>query len=120
MATGSGKTLILHLNYYQFQHYMPRLDEAPDNILLITPNAGLTHQHQKELNASGIPNRYYLDADGGTGIEPETVKLIEITKLTDEKKGDGDRDRKSTRLNSSNVANSYAVFCLKKKNNKLQ
>src|SRR5690625_4982327 len=27
-------------------------------------------------------------------------------------------DRKSTRLNSSHVASSYAVFCLKKKNNK--
>src|SRR5690625_6631213 len=27
------------------------------------------------------------------------------------------RDRKSTRLNSSHVAISYAVFCLKKKNN---
>src|SRR5690625_5713394 len=27
-------------------------------------------------------------------------------------------DRKSTRLNSSHVANSYAVFCLKKNNNK--
>src|SRR5437870_10842966 len=27
------------------------------------------------------------------------------------------RDRKSTRLNSSHVASSYAVFCLKKKNN---
>src|SRR5690606_41932714 len=26
------------------------------------------------------------------------------------------RDRKSTRLNSSHVKNSYAVFCLKKKN----
>src|SRR5215813_15170017 len=26
-----------------------------------------------------------------------------------------DRDRKSTRLNSSHVRNSYAVFCLKKK-----
>src|SRR5437870_7497679 len=26
------------------------------------------------------------------------------------------RDRKSTRLNSSHVAHSYAVFCLKKKN----
>src|SRR5699024_12735977 len=26
-------------------------------------------------------------------------------------------DRKSTRLNSSHVSNSYAVFCLKKKNN---
>src|SRR5439155_25001793 len=29
------------------------------------------------------------------------------------------RDRKSTRLNSSHVAISYAVFCLKKKKNKL-
>src|SRR5437870_6217501 len=28
---------------------------------------------------------------------------------------DGAKDRKSTRLNSSHVANSYAVFCLKKK-----
>src|SRR5690625_5435166 len=30
-----------------------------------------------------------------------------------------DRDRKSTRLNSSHVAISYAVFCLKKKKRKL-
>src|SRR5690606_42000248 len=30
------------------------------------------------------------------------------------------RDRKSTRLNSSHVKNSYAVFCLKKKNHKQQ
>src|SRR5690606_41721444 len=29
---------------------------------------------------------------------------------------DGSKDRKSTRLNSSHVKNSYAVFCLKKKN----
>src|SRR6476660_8474106 len=31
--------------------------------------------------------------------------------------GRGDRDRKSTRLNSSHQIISYAVFCLKKKNN---
>src|SRR5437660_1871552 len=31
-------------------------------------------------------------------------------------KSGGAGDRKSTRLNSSHVANSYAVFCLKKKN----
>src|SRR5438874_9857701 len=30
----------------------------------------------------------------------------------------GGRDRKSTRLNSSHVETSYAVFCLKKKNEK--
>src|SRR2546429_4871073 len=31
-------------------------------------------------------------------------------------RGGGDRDRKSTRLNSSHGYISYAVFCLKKKN----
>src|SRR3712207_7067898 len=31
--------------------------------------------------------------------------------------GAGDEDRKSTRLNSSHANISYAVFCLKKKNN---
>src|SRR5258705_6786290 len=31
--------------------------------------------------------------------------------------GDPARDRKSTRLNSSHLGISYAVFCLKKKNN---
>src|SRR5690625_5391304 len=31
--------------------------------------------------------------------------------------GAGDQDRKSTRLNSSHVAISYAVFCLQKKKN---
>src|SRR5437762_5871279 len=32
----------------------------------------------------------------------------------------GGRDRKSTRLNSSHRCISYAVFCLKKKNNRMQ
>src|SRR2546426_3649980 len=32
-----------------------------------------------------------------------------------EKRVDGDEDRKSTRLNSSHLVISYAVFCLKKK-----
>src|SRR5207253_9189629 len=34
--------------------------------------------------------------------------------------GEPDSDRKSTRLNSSHVAISYAVFCLKKKKKKIQ
>src|SRR5207248_5794713 len=33
--------------------------------------------------------------------------------------GDGEEDRKSTRLNSSHRTISYAVFCLKKKNLKI-
>src|SRR5256885_9898927 len=34
--------------------------------------------------------------------------------------GDQQQDRKSTRLNSSHLVISYAVFCLKKKNKKTQ
>src|SRR2546427_2609830 len=36
-----------------------------------------------------------------------------------ERKVEGDRDRKSTRLNSSHSQISYAVFCLKKKKKKI-
>jgi superfamily II DNA or RNA helicase len=64
MATGSGKTLLLHLNLLQFLDY--GLFE-PDNILLLTPNEGLSDQHRGELERSGLD---------GLG-----VRIIEITKL---------------------------------------
>ena len=56
MATGSGKTLITHINYHQFFHY--RLF-SPDNIILITPNEGLSKQHFEELQKSDIPCKLY-------------------------------------------------------------
>src|SRR5205814_3828041 len=40
------------------------------------------------------------------GEQAETVQVVEVVPL----------DRKSTRLNSSHLGISYAVFCLKKKN----
>src|SRR5690625_6699056 len=47
------------------------------------------------------------------------VNLAEmVNKDTKEVNYEKLQDRKSTRLNSSHVAISYAVFCLKKKNNK--
>src|SRR5439155_3639105 len=41
----------------------------------------------------------------------------DVVEVRDVVVGAIDRDRKSTRLNSSHVAISYAVFCLKKKKN---
>src|SRR5207249_7116826 len=40
-----------------------------------------------------------------------------VALLDDLPRVDAEEDRKSTRLNSSHVSISYAVFCLKKKNN---
>src|SRR3712207_8459987 len=46
----------------------------------------------------------------------EALGLAEVVRRGSEW---GGRDRKSTRLNSSNANISYAVFCLKKKTNRL-
>ena len=86
MATGSGKTLIMHLNYLQFLHYSG--SERLDNIILITPHEGLSAQHMAEMTASGIPSARF----GETGLvagHPRTVRVTEITKLVEKKKGKG-------------------------------
>ena len=86
MATGSGKTLILHLNYYQFLHYNR---EPLDNILLITPNEGLSEQHLRELELSGIPARRFDLNQSSLFREPNEVQVLEITKLVEQKRGGG-------------------------------
>jgi hypothetical protein len=87
MATGSGKTLILHLNYHQFLHYTT---DPLDNILLVTPNEGLSEQHLTELAASGIPaRRFDLNHSGLFTGGRNAVQVIEITKLVEEKRGGG-------------------------------
>lgn len=87
MATGSGKTLIMHINYRQFLHY----HRGPlDNILLITPNEGMTEQHLQEMQLSGIPCERFQNSESGLGLGgPDVVRVIEIHKLVEEKKGGG-------------------------------
>src|SRR5256885_4425140 len=51
---------------------------------------------------------------GTVGI---VIALAAITGKAMTDSGAADRDRKSTRLNSSHLVISYAVFCLKKKKN---
>lgn len=89
MATGSGKTLLLHINLWQAQHYAARAGRRFDNVLLVTPNEGLSRQHLEELAKSGIPARRYGESAGGLfGVE-QPVTVIEITKLTENKRGGG-------------------------------
>jgi hypothetical protein len=89
MATGSGKTLLMHLNYYQYRHYFAG---DLDHILLVTPNEGLTDQHMRELRQSGINAVYYLDLlESSMDTAPEGVKVIEISKLVEEKTDEGVR-----------------------------
>src|SRR5439155_17988481 len=65
-----------------------------------------------------IPWHSDLHCDGHddrtrVGDRPSSTENVELA--IDRRPGSGRQDRKSTRLNSSHVAISYAVFCLKKK-----
>ena len=86
MATGAGKTLIMHINYYQYLHYCK---EGLDNVVLITPNEGLSEQHILEMKKSGIPCEPFKIEANRAGYTRNVVWVIDIHKLVDEKKGKG-------------------------------
>src|SRR3712207_7662772 len=77
------------------------------------PGAGLQpHRHEEVAGALG-----------GRAGQRRGLDVEEVVLLHDLADGPGDAgagDRKSTRLNSSHANISYAVFCLKKKKDKIR
>src|SRR5690625_6360470 len=82
-----------------------------------------------QLILAGDPERLVLlhgvQSPFGGAVEPEQTVAVAGDHRFDHHGGEHERlvpqllvDRKSTRLNSSHVAISYAVFCLKKKKEK--
>src|SRR5699024_11643739 len=60
----------------------------------------------------GLPGRYRICRFRPVGHHLRSLRIIRTERIPSW------LDRKSTRLNSSHVSISYAVFCLKKKNSK--
>lgn len=87
MATGAGKTLIMHINYHQFLHYSK---EELDHIVLITPNEGLSEQHMREMASSDIRSERFSIEGNNSPHAKNAVQVIEITKLVEEKIGEGE------------------------------
>lgn len=85
MATGSGKTLLMHCNYWQITKYF----KDWENIILITPNEGLSRQHYESFLESGIPAKLYSGSEESLKTKDGEVLILEITKLVKEKEGDG-------------------------------
>ena len=89
MATGAGKTLIMHINYHQYLHYCKDKDLL-DHIILITPNEGLSEQHLRELTNSDIRCERLRIEGNKFSYKRNTVQVTEITKLVEEKTGEGE------------------------------
>lgn len=86
-ATGSGKTLLMHINIKQYLHYAKKYNQEHQNkIILITPNEGLSKQHLEELKQSNILANIFSNR-GGSLYSSKEVAILEITKLA-EKSGD--------------------------------
>ncbi len=93
MATGSGKTLLMHVNILQYRHYLALASSAAGGLagqaagfnrtILLTPNEGLSRQHLEELAASGIPAELF-DKNGGALFRGQAVEIIDIHKLAED------------------------------------
>lgn len=85
MATGSGKTLLMHCNYWQIIKYFKEWE----NIILITPNEGLSRQHYESCLDSGIPAKLYSGSEESLKTKEGEILILEITKLVRDKEGEG-------------------------------
>ena len=82
-ATGSGKTLLMHVNLLQFRHYAKKTREGSEisRVILLSPNERLSEQHLEELKTSGFFSAQRLRTKQEGSID--MVDVIEITKLGD-------------------------------------
>ena len=84
-ATGSGKTLLMHVNILQYQHYLGLLGQGRElnRIILLTPNEGLSRQHLVEFHAAGLDADLF-SKDGKSLFAGKTIEIIDIHKLRED------------------------------------
>lgn len=88
-ATGSGKTLLMHINIKQYLYYAKLHHAKPLNrIIVLTPNEGLSRQHLAELAVSNIQAELFSKQGNGGFFQGNGVEIIDIHKLSDT---DGDK-----------------------------
>lgn len=85
MATGSGKTLLMHVNILQYEHYLKRYGRRNElnRIILLTPNEGLSRQHLNEFALSNITADLFAK-NGQDLFSTRKVEIIDIHKLREE------------------------------------
>jgi len=84
-ATGSGKTLLMHVNLLQYQHYLALLGNERDlnRIILLTPNEGLSRQHLGEFTLSDLDAELF-QKEGRSLFAGKSIEIIDVHKLQDE------------------------------------
>lgn len=86
-ATGSGKTLLMHVNIKQYRHYLRKngRERELNKVILLTPNERLSEQHRDEFERSNIAGELFK-RDAVSLFQEDRVEIIDIHKLKDESK----------------------------------
>ena len=88
-ATGSGKTLLMHINIKQYMHYLRKHRRVHElnRIIVLTPNEGLTHQHLDEFRLSSISaSEFSKVAKNSDMFSGDVIDVIDMNKLKEEGK----------------------------------
>lgn len=76
----------MHVNILQCWHYVKKYKRhAFENVLIITPNEGLSKQHIVELNESSIPCEMFNKQGGGMFAQITNLNY-KVEKVIDENK----------------------------------
>lgn len=86
-ATGSGKTLIMHINILQYTHYLEKAGKHNElnKVILLTPNEGLSAQHKDEFLLSGLSADLF-NKDSQSLFSTRAIEIIDVHKLKEEGK----------------------------------
>lgn len=98
-ATGSGKTLLMTANYWQYRFYEAKyrtLDRDNGLTFLLTPNERLSAQDAEEFNRSG---HYCVPYSKGAG-DGNAIYTLEVQKLAEK---DGDKSVAVSSLGDRNL-----------------
>src|SRR5579863_9599666 len=84
-ATGSGKTLLMHVNIKQYRYYLKKYgrERELNKVILLTPNERLSEQHRDEFEKSNIMGELF-NRDAASLFQEDRVEIIDIHKLKDE------------------------------------
>ncbi len=83
-ATGSGKTLLMHVHIEQYRHYAQRAGRRVRSVILLTPNERMSEQHLWEFRSSRLRARLFTPDTPPDLFHP--VEIFDVNKLA-EKKG---------------------------------
>lgn len=84
-ATGSGKTLLMHVHILQYRHYLELFGRGRElnRIILLTPNEGLSRQHLAEFHAAGLDADLF-SKDGRSLFAGTSIEILDIHKLRED------------------------------------